>query len=77
MEIFDTDEDRSYFLVELPINSYFTDNNKNQDQDKVQDEAYLQELKTLGLNETELKILQMLKTTIISKRQIAFNLSRK
>ena len=90
IEIFDTDEDRSYFLVELPINSYFTDNNKNQDkvqdevqdkvQDKVQDEAYLQELKTLGPNETELKILKMLKmlkTAIISKKQIAFNLEYK
>jgi len=85
--IFDTDEDRSYFLMELPINSYFNDENKYQDkaqdevqdkvQDKAQDEVYLQELKVLGLNETELKILQMLKTTIISKRQIAFNLSRK
>ncbi|HEY8892593.1 MAG TPA: RNA-binding domain-containing protein [Clostridium sp.] len=77
--IFDTDEDRSYFLVELPINLYFNDENKYQDkaQDKAQDDVYLQELKVLGLNETELKILQMLKTSIISKRQIAFNLGYK
>ena len=81
--IFDTDEDRSYFSVELPINSYFNDKNKNQDevrdeaQDEAQDDIYLKELKSLGLNETELKILRMLKTTIISKKQIAFNLGYK
>ena len=82
-QVFDTDEDRSYFLVELPINSHFNDKNENQDkaqekvQDKAQDEVYVQELKALGLNETELKILRMLKTTIISKKQIAFNLGYK
>lgn len=55
------------------------DDNKNEDeaQDEAQDEVYLQALKDLGLNETELKILQMLKRTIISKKQIAFNLGYK
>ena len=77
--IFDTDDDRSYFLVELPVNPYFNDKNQNQVevQDEVQDEVYIKKLKDLGLNETELKILRMLKTSIITKKQIAFNLGYK
>ena len=83
--IFDTDDDRSYFLVELPVNLYFDDKNKNQIQDEAQDEAqgeaqddvYLKKLKDIGLNETELKILRMLKTSMITKKQIAFNLGYK
>jgi len=37
----------------------------------------LKKLKDLGLNETELKILRMLKTSMITKKQIAFNLGYK
>ena len=44
--IFDTDNDKSYFMVELIVNSYFNDKDKNQDkvQDKDQDDLYLKEL---------------------------------
>lgn len=64
--IFETDEERTYFLVRLPINSCFLEGRA---QDRVQDEAQ-DRFKELYINDTEKRILELLDEKEMSKKEI-------
>ena len=74
--IFDTDDDRTYFLVNLPINEYFI-------QDKAQDKAQDIDTRKIdiknsnNLNKTELRLIEMLRVSYMSKKEIALELGYK
>lgn len=74
--IFETDDDRTYFLVKLFINEYFI---KGEVQDEVQDEFNDAKfnLTINELNFTELKLLQILSESSLSKKDIAKELGYK
>ena len=78
--IFDTDDDRTYFLVKLLINEYFIEDEvQDKVQDKVQDES-IEEKNTITidkLNTTELRLVGLLKHSNMSKKDIAFSLGYK
>ncbi|ERI93859.1 hypothetical protein HMPREF1982_01361 [Clostridiales bacterium oral taxon 876 str. F0540] len=72
--IFDTDEERTYFLVELQINKYFLEDTEDQKKSEAQDEAQDDKFSVEDFNETEIKILQLLRMHSISKMELAYGL---
>ena len=75
--IFETDEDRTYFIVELPINEMFLEYNKAQDkpQDKAQDKRM--QVVDETLSEIELKIIEILEKEHMNKTDISQQLGYK
>ncbi len=73
--IFDTDDERTYFKVELHINEKFNSNLEAQDQ--AQDEAQDKNIETYDLTEIEIKILKILSEKPASKTEIATDLGYK
>lgn len=73
---FETDDERTYFKVELGINKNFI--NKNiESKDEAQDEAQDEDIVIYTLSETEIKILKILINGVASKTQIADELGYK
>ena len=70
--IFDTDDDRTYFLVNLPINEYFIED-KAQDTDT----RKIDIKNSNNLNKTELRLIEMLRVSCMSKKEIALELGYK
>ena len=71
--IFETDEDRTYFIVELPINEMFLEYNKAQD--KAQDKRM--QVLDETLSEIELKIIEILEKEHMNKTDISQQLGYK
>lgn len=74
--IFDTDDDRTYFLVKLPLNEYFIEQKA---QEKAQDETVENKV-TVNINNfnnTELRLIEVLKGSNMSKKDIAIVLGYK
>ena len=71
--IFDTEDERTYFKVELCINNNFI--NKNIEiQNKAQDEAQDKTAKVYSFSEIQIKILSILSKNVASKTEIATTL---
>lgn len=74
--IFDTDDERTYFKVELYINSYFISKNIKA-QDEAQDEAQDKDTEIYNFSDIQIKILNILGNNIASKAEIAAGLGYK
>ncbi len=74
--IFDTDDERTYFKVELCINDNFINKNVGI-QDEAQDEAQDKTAKVTSFSEIEIKILSILSNSTAPKTEIATMLGYK
>lgn len=73
---FDTDDERTYFKVELCINKYFTIK-KDEARDEAQDEAQDEDDKIYDVTDIQIRILKLLSNNVASKAEIAAELGYK
>jgi len=71
------DNERTYFLVELQINKHFLQYTEEQNKSEVQDGGKEDNFSIEDFNNTEIKILKLLRTGSMSKMELANGLGYK